>query len=113
PPQLVLDMDKGHIISADFRHGQSALAAFNELTITYTEPSLDFQETECDKWIDSANIALRGQVLSEALPLQGVPHFAQARCLGKIYTRKRNPEFIGTIVTNFYGLNAIGEETVR
>lgn len=112
-PALTLDMDLGHIISADFRHGSGALAAFNELTITYTEPYLDYQEAECEPWIDGANVALRGGVLPERLDLRDVPHFAQARRIGKIFTHRNNPEWSGTVITNFYGLNAIGEENVH
>lgn len=112
-PQLTLDADKGHIITGEFSHGNGGLAAFNELSISYTEPTLDYQATECEPWVDAANVALRGGVLSEKLDLADVPDPAQARRLGKIYTKKANPEWTGTVVTNFYGLNAIGEETVH
>lgn len=112
PPVLTLDSAKGHIVSADLRKGQQALAAFNELTITYTEPNLDYQETEAERWLDVGNIAMRGAVLTDKLDVAGAPHHAQARRLGKIYTHKNNPEWSGTVVTNFYGFNAIDEETV-
>lgn len=102
-----------HIITADFAHGQGSLAAFNELTITYMDPGLDYQETEADPWVDSANIALRGVVLSSQLDLLMTPSHAIARRLAKIHTRKQNPLWSGTIVTNFYGFNAVGEDTVR
>lgn len=112
-PELTLDAANGHIISAQFKHGQGALAAFNDLTLTYTDPDLDYQETEAQSWVDTGNITLRGQVLSSQLDLLMVPAHAQARRLGKIFTRRANPEWIGTIVTNYYGFNAIGEETVH
>lgn len=112
-PALTLDAANGHILSAQFKHGQGALAAFNDLTLTYTDPNLDYQETEAQSWVDSGNVALRGQVLSSQLDLLMVPAHAQARRLGKIFTRRANPEWIGTIVTNYYGFNATGEETVH
>lgn len=111
-PNLFLDSDKGHIISGEFRKGQAALAAFNELTITYLEPDLDFQEAEAERWIDTANIALRGQVLDGKFDAITSPHHAQARRLGKIHSIKKNPRWVGRVVTNYYGFNAIGEETV-
>lgn len=111
PPVLTLDSEKGHIISGEFRRGQSSLAAFNELTITYLEPDLDFQEAEADRWLDTTNLALRGQVLSQKLDVITAPHHAQARRLGKIFTHKRNPRWIGRIITNYYGFNALGEDT--
>jgi len=112
-PVLTLDAREGHIISAQFKHGQGTLAAFNELTITYTEPAIDFQENEAERWLDAGNVAMRGQVLSSQLDLLMVPHHAQARRLGKIYTARSNPEWVGTITTNYFGFNAIGENTVR
>lgn len=111
-PSLTLDSSLGHIISGEFRRGQSALAAFNELTITYLEPDLDFQEAEAERWLDSDNIALRGQVLPEKLDVIMAPHHAQARRLGKIFSHKQNPRWSGRITTNYYGFNALGEETV-
>lgn len=111
-PTLTLDDALGHIISGEFRRGQSALAAFNELTITYTEPTLDFQEAEAEVWIDATNQALRGRVLSEQLDVTMAPNHSQARRLGKITTKKKNPRWMGTIITNYYGMNAINEKTV-
>ncbi|UXN70888.1 phage tail protein [Devosia neptuniae] len=111
-PTLTLDSSLGHIISGDFRQGQSALAAFNELNITYVDPAQDYLDSEGERWLDESNIALRGRVLSEQLDLPMVPYHGQARRLAKIHTAKSNPLWVGTIVTNFYGLNALGEETV-
>jgi len=111
-PTLTLDSTEGHIVGGEFRQGQSALAAFNELNFTYVDPEQDYMDTEGDRWLDTANIALRGQVLSEQLNLPMVQSHAQARRLAKIHTAKRNPLWVGTIVTNFYGFNALGEETV-
>lgn len=112
-PTLVLDDTLGHIVSGEFRKGQNALAAFNELTITYTEPSLDYQEAEAQVWVDTENIALRGRVLPERLDVLFASSHAQARRLGKIFTHKNNPRWIGKIITNYYGMNAVTEETVR
>lgn len=112
-PTLVIDGALGHILNADFRRGQQALAAFNELTVTYVEPNLDYQEVEAQPWIDIDNTALIGRPITARLDLSMVYHHAQARHLAKIHTHKNNPEWIGTIVTNFYGLNAIDEQMVR
>lgn len=111
-PTLTLDSSLGHIISGEFRQGQSALAAFNELNFTFVDPTQDYMDIEGDRWLDEANIALRGQVLSEQLDLPMVQSHAQGRRIAKIYTAKRNPLWVGTVVTNYYGFNALGEETV-
>lgn len=111
-PTVTLDSALGHIITGEFRQGQSALAAFNELNITYIDPAQDYMDSEGERWLDTDNIALRGKVLSESLDLPMVQSHAQARRLAKIHTAKSNPLWVGTIVTNFYGFNALGEETV-
>lgn len=111
PPALKIT--DSHIVRAEFKKGSQALAAFNELTITYTEPSIDFQQVEAERWLDNRNIALRGKVLSAQLDLPMVMHPAQARRLGKIHTIKNNPKWSGRIVTNFYGFNAINEQTLH
>ncbi len=111
-PTLTLDSDQGHIISADFQRGRAALVAFNELTIKYTDPAQDYMEVEAERWIDGGNVALRGKVLPQSLDLEMVPEHAQARRVAKIHTHKANPAWVGTITTNYYGMNAIGEETV-
>ncbi len=111
-PTLTLDDTLGHIIDATFRQGQGSLAAFNELTVVYTEPTQDYQEAEAQVWIDGANQTLRGKVLSEKLEVLWAPNHSQARRLAKIHTAKQNPRWSGTVVTNFYGLNVIGEQTV-
>lgn len=111
-PQLTLDSDKGHIISADFQRGRGALVAFNELTIKYTDPAQDYMDVEGERWVDGGNVALRGKVLPQSFEVLMVPEHAQARRLAKIHTHKSNPAWSGTLITNFYGLNALGEETV-
>lgn len=111
-PTLTLDDSLGHIISGEFRKGQSALAAFNELTTLYTEPTQDYQEAEAQVWIDTSNMALRGAALSSQLDVLMAPNHSQARRLAKIHTYKQNPRWIGTVITNYYGLNAIGERTL-
>lgn len=112
-PVLVLDSQAGHIISGEFRRGQSSLAAFNELTITYTEPTQDYQEAEAEPWVDEDNVALRGRAMEAQINITYAPNHSQARRVGKIYSKKRNPKWAGKIITNFYGMNAVDEETVR
>lgn len=112
-PVLTLDDELGHIINGQFRRGAQALAAFNELTITFVDPESDYLEVEGQRWLDEDNIALRGKVLSSSLELKMVPFHSQARRLAKIHTHKSNPRWAGTITTNFYGFNALNEHEIR
>lgn len=112
-PELFLDDSKGHIVEFEFSQGTGRLAAFNELTVTYLEPELDYQENEAQPWIDANNLDLIGKPRTAELNLEMVPHHAQARRLAKIHTYKNNPEWQGRVVTNLYGFNAIGERMVH
>lgn len=112
-PELVLDDTLGHIISGEFRQGQKSLAAFNELTINYVEPALDYSEAEAERWLDTENIDLRGKVLPARADFAMAPNHSQARRLGKIYSGRQNPKWAGKIITNFYGMNAVNESVVR
>lgn len=80
--------------------------------MVYTEPTQDYQEAEAQVWLDETNIDLRGKVLSEKLEVLWAPNHSQARRLAKIHTAKQNPRWSGTVITNFYGLNVIGEQTI-
>jgi hypothetical protein len=112
-PTVTLDADLGHIINGEWQQGAGALAAFNRLAIVYTEPGLEYSEAEGQAWIDAANVALRGKILNSQIGLTAVPVHAQARRLAKIATHKANPLWTGTLTTNFYGLDCIGEQIIR
>lgn len=112
-PTVTLDADQGHILDAQWRQGNGELAAFNRLAIIYTEPALEYTEQEGQSWVDVANVQLRGKYLNSQADLTSIPVHAQARRVGKILTHKANPLWTGTLTTNFYGFNLIGETTVR
>lgn len=92
--------------------GNNRFAAFNELKIFYTSPQHDYQTMEATAWIDAADQAERGPIVSD-LDLDFVPSPTQARRLAKIHQAKANPRWKGKLSHNAYGLNALGERTVR
>jgi hypothetical protein len=92
--------------------GNNRFAAFNELKIMYTSPQHDYQSMEATAWRDLADQAERGPIVSD-LDLDFVPSPTQARRLAKIHQAKANPRWKGKIQHNIYGLNALGERTVR
>lgn len=112
-PTVTLDATAGHIMGGEWSRGRGRLASFNKLTIIYTEPLQDYSEVEGQTWVDVENVALRGHVLSQQVSLTGVSVHAQARRLAKIMTKKANPRWVGTITTNMYGFNAIGEQNIN
>lgn len=92
--------------------GNNRFSAFNELKILYTSPDHDYQTMEATAWIDAADQAERGPIVSD-LDLDFVPSPTQARRLAKIHQAKANPRWKGRLQHNAYGLNVLGERTVR
>lgn len=92
--------------------GNNRFSAFNELKILYTSPQHGYQTMEATAWIDLADQADRGPIVAD-LDLDFVPSPTQARRLAKIHQAKANPRWKGKLQHNAYGLNALGERTVR
>lgn len=85
----------------------------NKLAISYTEPSKDYTETECDPWVDEDDITATGLERSEPLALTWVQSRSQARRLAKRKMSRLLCERRGQIVTGVYGLNAFGHRYIR
>jgi hypothetical protein len=112
-PTVTLDSSLGHIIEAEMRDGMNALTRYNELAIRYLSPDHNYAEAECDPWQDTADPEfVAGKVITASLDLLQVPSFSQARRLAKLIIAYENPDWLASIRTNFYGLNAIGERNV-
>lgn len=99
-------------IGHSMEQGNNRFSAFNELKILYTSPQHGYQTMEATAWIDLADQAERGPIVSD-LDLDFVPSPTQARRLAKIHQAKANPRWKGKLQHNAYGLNALGERTVR
>lgn len=84
----------------------------NEIRARYVSPNHDFEEQEAQPWRNEDSISVDG-TQSITMDLTWCPSHAQARRRMKLEAYRLNPEWIGTIVTNAYGLNAIGERLVR
>lgn len=101
-----------HILSHSFEQGNNRFAAFNELKVMYTSPEHDYQPQEATAWVDLADQAERGEMASE-FDGDFIPSPSQARRCSKIFMHKANPRWKGRVVTDAYGLMAMGERMVR
>jgi len=112
-PAVTIDASKGHVLQAETRAGVDAFTRYNEADIRYMSPDHGYAEQECDAWqrVDDDEYAA-GKILRNQLDLTTVPSFSQARRLAKIYSAYDNPDFIGSLTTNFYGGHCIGEQTI-
>lgn len=113
-PTVTLDASLGHIIEAEWRGGASAMERYNELAIKYLSPPHGYSEVEGDPWQATTDPDfIAGLVETRPLDLLQVPSHGQARRLAKIRIARDNPEWAGTILTNYVGLDAIGERCIH
>jgi hypothetical protein len=110
-PTVTITQD--HILGYEFEGGADALASFNRLKISFSDPFNDFQVIEGDPWDDLDAQALYGETITQDITLSMVQSHGQARRLAKIATAKANPEDKLTITTDLYGLLAMGERIIR
>ena len=78
---------------------------------SYVSAAHDYSSVECDAWRDEADIAERGQVLSDAQDI-AVPSNGQARRLAKRRIQKLLAADRGTVTTNIAGRHARGKRYI-
>lgn len=110
-PTVTIDADQGHIIETNFAP-PDAMSRFNELSIQYMEPALGYVENEGEPWQDVDDIAATGQLVTVPADMVQVPSHSQSRRLAKIRMARENCDWVGEVVTNLNGLNAIGERVI-
>jgi hypothetical protein len=104
-----------HVLSyAGFVNGSSGgISQVNVITAKFTARDLDFQEADADPWRDEVSISITGREETRSLDLTWVEFHPQARRLMKIASRRYNPTWTGTIVTDLDGLRAWGERFIN
>lgn len=106
-PTVTLDADEGHFLEWDFPNGPDALSEYDGLAFQYMSPAHGYTELEGDPWPN-------GSVLdTQPVDLSQVPSHGQARRLCKIKLARDNAGQLGRVVTNHYGLDAIGERCIH
>lgn len=101
------------LLSHSLKKGSRQYSSCNRINAKYVSRHHDYQQVDMDPWIDDGNIELRRQELTIDLDLPWVPHHSQARRLAKIQMAKRNPAWLGTIVTGPRGLLAYNQRTIN
>lgn len=102
-----------HIDGYEWRSGQPAEDHVNKLVVSYVDPARDYTETECDPWIDEANVTATGQERSSQLQLTWVQSHSQARRLAKRKMSRLLAGRRGQFVCGLNGLNALGHRYIR
>lgn len=107
-PEVTIDANVGHVISYQLRRGLDEFTKANVIKGVFTYPDNDYKETDADPWRDEASIVRYGQ-LEDRLELYMCPSHTQTRRLAKLHCAQLNPLWVGSIVTNLYGLTLLGE----
>lgn len=97
-----------HILSCQSTLGVDPLNVTNKVTVLYTEPLLDYFETETAPITDGS-----GDQNAQRFDIFEAPHHNQASRIAKRLLRRLNPEWTHKIVTDLAGLNAIGERFIN
>jgi hypothetical protein len=100
-----------HIRSYDFGAGNDAFSEANLIRARFLYAPNDYQETDAEPWPNVPDIAERGEIAAD-MDLYYVPSNGQCRRLMKIESRRRSPEWVGTITTDLVGLAALGERWI-
>lgn len=85
--------------------------AINEVVCSYASAEHEYNSAECDAWRDEADIAARGQVLSDAQEI-AVPSHGQSRRLAKRKIQKMLAADRGTVTTNLAGRHVRGKRYI-
>jgi hypothetical protein len=110
-PTVTLTDD--HIVGYSLQHFQIDESAVNELTVSFTNPATGFNTDDAGVWQNADDITARGRIRSQPLDLLWVPSASQARRLAKRQMARYVAELRGTLRTNLFGMNALGERYLR
>ncbi|WP_287253094.1 fibronectin type III domain-containing protein [Mesorhizobium sp.] len=110
-PTVTIDAD-AIVGFSELARGHDILTTANVISATYLAPTHDFQATDADRWIDDADVSVRGEIVSD-LTFNMAPSHGQARRLMKLAAYRANPSWVGSFQCNLRGLAAFGERFVR
>lgn len=99
------------IIDYEFNPGPTPDAARNYLVVSFTDPANAYSKVETTPWLDSVDIAQRGEELNQDFYPQAVQSNGQARRLGK-RALARGLSAGGTFRTPLSARRALGERYV-
>ncbi len=106
-PTLTIPAD--HIIGYQLPRFVADEQAVNQMGFSYTEPQNDYASVDGDPWIDQVDLTARGKIRAQNSSLPWVQSHSQGRRLVKRAVMRANAERSGTITTNLFGLQALGQ----
>jgi hypothetical protein len=96
----------------EFGRGGDILTTANTIRATYLDPTGDFQTSDAEPWVMTADVADRGEIVSDESFIMA-PHHSQARRLMKLAAYRANPKWAGTFECSLKAMQAIDRRLVR
>jgi hypothetical protein len=110
-PTVTID-DDAVVAFSEVGRGRDVLTTANTVRAQFMSPVHDYQETDAQVWVDSADVAARGEYAID-LEFFAAPSHAQCRRLMKIAAHRSNPDWVGTLVCNLRALPVMGERFIN
>ena len=92
--------------------GNGMMRTSNVIAAKYVSDVNDYQEVEAQQWRDDEDVALNGEKIKQ-VDLLWSPNHSQTRRIMKILAARANPDWVGEITTNAYGLNVMSERWIN
>ena len=110
-PTVIFDDDA--VVGYSVQHFLTDEEAVNQIQTTWTDPNFKFNSVDAPPWDDLADQEARGRIRPKRLNLPWVQTLSQARRLAKRTQNRYSQELRGTVTTNLYGMNGLGERYIR
>lgn len=104
---------QAHILSMHIDRFREDEEAVNELRLSYVSRDHAYTPVDITPWRDEADIAARGVTRSESFTVEGCFYNSQMRRLGKARSSRLNAPIRGVMVTDYFGIQAMGERFIR
>jgi hypothetical protein len=102
-----------HVLSYALQHFLPDEQAINVFVVGFTDPEADYQTGDAGEIEDEPDILARGKRRSQSLELDWVQSRSQAVRLAKRALTRSTQPLRGTVTTNMFGMNALGERYLR
>jgi hypothetical protein len=112
PADMVTLTDEHISTFSTLRPGPDMGERYNEIRANVVLRETGFQEDEAQPWRNEAAISAEG-LQTKLLDLTMAASNRQARVRMKIEAYRSNPKWLGTCITNAYGMNVLGEPFAR
>lgn len=104
---------QAHILSMHIDRFREDEEAVNELRLSYVSRDHAYTPVDVTPWRDDSDIAARGITRSEPFTVEGCFYNSQIRRLGKARSSRLNAPIRGVMVTDYFGIQAMGERFIR